>query len=214
MHTLQCKFNIKIELINCNFKLVILLLKHFPAYLSSDEVKNWPDVRSSQMQHVCEPTSCHHTEAVVFSVCVCFGWRAGWLVSVAVNQSLPDGTLMDRNLICPRCVITLNLPDSYRSCCSSHLSLASANTHRPTHTYVHSEPVRAAFWKPETVTETHMLNINRLSQCQEFIASICHSKASAQKAFAAPAPQRLALASDVHRPCNCCRQTGLRDGWT
>lgn len=161
------------------------------------------------MQHVCEPTSCHHTEAAVFSVCVCFGWRAGWLVSMAVNQSLPDGTLMDRNLICPQCVITLNLPDSCRSCCSSHLFLAS--THRPTHTCVHSKPARAAFWKPETLTETHMLNINQLRRCQEFIVSICHSKAGAQKEFATLAPHHLAVASHVHRPCTYCRQTDLSD---
>lgn len=57
-----------------------------------------------------------------------------------------------------------------------------------------------------------MLNINRLSQCQEFIVSICHSKASAQKAFATLTPQRLALAANVHRPRNYCRQTGLSDG--
>lgn len=82
----------------------------------------------------------------------------------------------------------------------------------PTHTYVRSEPARAAFWKPETVTETHMLNINRSGQCQEFIASICHSKAGSQKALASLTPQRLALASNVHRPCNYCRQAGLSDG--
>lgn len=157
------------------------------------------------MQHVCEPTSCLHTEVVVFSVYVCFGWRASGLVSMAVNQSLPDGTLMDRNLICPRCVIMRNLPDSYRSCCSSHLTLASTHTHtyaHTQHTHVHSESVRAGFWKPETVTETHMWNINPLSQCQEFIVSICHSKVDAQKAFAALTPQRLTLAPNVHRPCS------------
>lgn len=52
------------------------------------------------MQHVCDPTACHHTEAAVFSARVCFGWRARWPVSTAVNQSLPDGQEPNLSPVC------------------------------------------------------------------------------------------------------------------
>lgn len=52
------------------------------------------------MRHVCDPTACHHTEAAVFAARVCFGWRAGWLVTVAVNQSLPDGQEANLSPVC------------------------------------------------------------------------------------------------------------------
>lgn len=52
------------------------------------------------MQHVRDPTARRRTEAAVFSVRVCFGWRARWPVSAAVNQSLPDGQEPNLSPVC------------------------------------------------------------------------------------------------------------------
>lgn len=96
---------------------------------------------------------------------------------------------MDSNLICPQCAITLNLPDSPGSCCSSHLSLASTKTHTGSHrARVHSETILGGLLE-ETVTQTHMLDISRSGPCQEVTGCIRHCKDGAQEAAAARTPQ-------------------------
>lgn len=78
---------------------------------------------------------------------------------------------MDEKLICPRCVVSFHLPDSCRSCCSSHLSLALKRRQAgATHAY-------ACLTHRGGVAPTHMENRPRRSQ--EFILSICHSRAAA-----------------------------------
>lgn len=75
------------------------------------------------MQHVCDPTACHHTEAAVFSAGVCFGRRAGRLVSTAVNQSLPDGQEPNLSPVCHYASTSQIAPDPAAP-------LISTKTHR------------------------------------------------------------------------------------
>lgn len=106
------------------------------------------------MQHVCDPPACHHTEAAVFSVCVCFGWRACWLVSTAVNQSLPDGQEANLSPVCHFASTSQIAPDP----AAPLISAWPQQRHTQAHTDPAStaKPAWEASWNPGRITDAHV----------------------------------------------------------